>query len=199
MDVRLYRDINRFAIDTSWAHGFFRDSAVDGVGVFGLLLLLAWWSVRSGRDAPRGVAAAVWTALATVAAVGINQPVVKAVGRARPFQTVRGAEVLVSRSRDFAFPSDHAVAVGAAAAGLWLVAYYGSRRVRVIAVIGTVLAVLVAFARVYVGVHYPSDVVVGLCVGAAVAIVGWVLLGNLLTSAITMIGRNRLLRVLVRA
>jgi undecaprenyl-diphosphatase len=43
---------------------------------------------------------------------------------------------------------------------------------RWVAVVGVVAAVMVAAARVYVGVHYPGDVVAGLALGALVAVAG---------------------------
>ncbi|MBN9098066.1 phosphatase PAP2 family protein [Pseudonocardia sp. 73-21] len=61
-------------------------------------------------------------------------------------------------------PSDHAVVAGALVVGLWVL----QRR---LGVLGAALALLVAFSRVYVGVHYPSDVAVGLLFGAVVAAV----------------------------
>jgi undecaprenyl-diphosphatase len=40
-----------------------------------------------------------------------------------------------------------------------------------------------AYARVYVGAHYPGDVLAGLVIGAAVAILGWFLVRVPLTRA----------------
>jgi undecaprenyl-diphosphatase len=56
---------------------------------------------------------------------------------------------------------------GAVAVGLLLV----DRRLGLLA---TVLALLMAFARVYVGAHYPFDVIAGLLVGGAVTTIGWI-------------------------
>lgn len=83
-------------------------------------------------------------------------------GRARPYDVIGGIHVLVSRTTDFSFPSDHATMAGAVAGGLAFV----DRRLGRVAV---GLAVVMAFARVYVGVHYPGDVVAGLILGAAIA------------------------------
>lgn len=183
VDTSLYKDINRFAIHTTWLHGFMKLYASDGVGLFAVLVLAGWWLARYQPDAPRAVAASVWAAIGTVVAVGLNQPLVSAVHRARPYVALANVEVLVSRSHDFSFPSDHAVTAGAATAGLWIIAYYGSHATRWLAAVGTVLAMLLAFSRVYVGAHYPGDVAAGLLYGAAISVVGWLLLHRLLSHA----------------
>lgn len=176
MDTNLYKDANSFAVHTAWLHEFMKLYATYGVGIFAVLVLAAWWLARYRPNAPSAVAASLWAAIATVAAVGLNQPLVSAVARPRPFVAVPGAEVLINHSRDFSFPSDHAVAAGAATAGLWIISYYGSRAIRWLAVVSTVLALLLAFSRVYIGVHYPGDVAAGLAYGAAIGVVGWILL-----------------------
>jgi membrane-associated phospholipid phosphatase len=181
MDLTLYKDVNRLAVHTGWAHPILRAYAVYGVGVFAVLVLAAWWFGRRSPDAPRAVAAAVWTAAGTLIALAVNQPVASAVHRARPFTVVRNAEVLVARSHDFSFPSDHAITAAAAATGLWITARYAGRAVRALAVAGTVLALALAFARVYVGAHYPGDVAAGLALGAAIGLAGWALLSQPLT------------------
>ena len=64
---------------------------------------------------------------------------------------------------------------GAVAAGLLLV----RRRLGLLAALA---AAVMAFARVYIGAHYPWDVLGGLAFGAVVVLLGWVLLGRPLTS-----------------
>lgn len=77
-----------------------------------------------------------------------------------------GVEVLVQRAADFSFPSDHAVVARAVTAGLVMV----NRKVGAVA---AVLAVTLCFSRVYVGVHYPGDVLAGAVLEAAVVMAGW--------------------------
>lgn len=164
MNTRWYLDLNSFARRTTWAHEFMHVYALyGGVLLLGLLLVAGWWSARRTGD-PRMVALALWAGAGTVIAVGINQPVAHLVAEQRPYYVLRGVEVLVPRAHDFSFPSDHATAAGAAIAGLWLARRWW------IAAVATVLGLFLAFARVYVGAHYPGDVAGGLALGALVVL-----------------------------
>jgi undecaprenyl-diphosphatase len=83
------------------------------------------------------------------------------------------------------------VVAGAVAAGLLFL----DRRLGVVAVLA---AVVMAFARVYVGAHYPGDVVAGLAVGALVALVCQSLLVPLLVPVLDRVATTPL-RPLVSA
>lgn len=181
LDDQWLTSVNGFARHTGWLHGVVLGYATYGLVLFGVLLVVGLWVSRAGSN--RALAAAGWACLATLIAVGLNQPLVSSFAEARPYTTHPGLLVLATRSTDFSFPSDHAVMAGAAAAGLWLVS-------RVLGAIATVAAVAMAFARVYIAAHYPWDVVVGLVFGALVALVGWALLRVLLI-AVTRWLRDR--------
>ena len=159
-----FRVVNDWARHTGWLHGACAAWAKDGVVLFGLLLVAGWWLARRSGE-PRRMAAALWAAAGTLVAVAVNQPIVHDVHEARPYAVLPHVLVLVHRSVDPSFPSDHATMAGAVTAGLLLV----DRRLGVGAGLA---ALLMAFARVYVGVHYPRDVVAGLLLGAAVVAVG---------------------------
>jgi undecaprenyl-diphosphatase len=133
-----------------------------GVVLFAALLLAGWWLARSRADID-GVAAIAWAGAGAVVALGLGQLIGHAVDRARPYAVMPTAHVLITRTSDFSFPSDHATAVGAVAAGLWL----ANRRLGLLA---AGLAAVMAFARVYVGAHYPGDVAAGLLLGAGVVV-----------------------------
>jgi undecaprenyl-diphosphatase len=92
----------------------------------------------------------------------VNQPIAHLVDRTRPYlEHPAHAHLLIARSHDPSFPSDHATGAFALAFGIWL--YDGT-----IGAILLVLAALLSFSRVYVGTHYPGDVVAGALIGAAV-------------------------------
>ena len=164
MDSSLFRWINRLANRTGWAHGFFTNYATYGVVLFGALLIVSYLDSRH-HDNLRGVAGSVWAAGAALVAVGIGQFIGNAVARPRPYTSMTGVHLLVGKTTDFSLPSDHATAVGAVAVGLLL----ANRRWGIAA---SVLAVLMAFTRVYVGAHYPGDVLAGLALGGGVAFAG---------------------------
>lgn len=161
MDTSIYRWVNRLADHTHWAHGITRAYANYGVVLFAALLLVTFLAGRSTSDF-RQQAAAILTGGAALLAVGIGQVIGHAVERARPYSAMADVHILVKRSTDFSFPSDHATMAGAVAIGLFL----ATRRWGVPAL---VLGVLMAATRVYVGAHYPGDVLAGFVLGGAVA------------------------------
>lgn len=177
MDSHLFRVINDFAKHTSWLHGTALLYASKlGPALLAVLVLLAVWLYR-GRDS-RDLALAGWAGLAPLVAVALNQPLVHLAARDRPYATLDHVLVLAHHSADPSFPSDHSVLAGAVLAALLLL----DRRLGAAAVVA---GLLLGFSRVYVGAHYPGDVVAGLVVGAVVAVGGWALLERPLTALVT--------------
>jgi undecaprenyl-diphosphatase len=166
-DVDLLYDINGLARHAP--HWF--DRGMEFVGEYGLLLamvllvLWCWWSVRrkGGEDAASSVAALVWAPLAAGIAVLVNVPIRGFVERPRPFLDHQGLDVLVSGKTDYSFVSDHATITMAIGVGLFV----ANRR---FGLAGIALALLEGFCRVFMGVHYPTDVIGGFALGTAVAL-----------------------------
>jgi membrane-associated phospholipid phosphatase len=185
-----FRVVNDWAKHTGWLHGSMEAVATYGVIAFAALLLAGWWLARRARDDTR-MAAALWAPVAALVAVAVNQPIVGTVREARPFTAMPRVLLLVHHSADPGFPSDHATMAGAVAVGLWFV----HRR---LAALAAVAAVLLAFARVYVGVHYPGDVLAGLALGGVVAVVGAVVVVPWVARLVAWLRRTPL-RPLLRA
>lgn len=124
-----------------------------------------WLTVSLLLLIPRKTRKAGITAIVAIAigALITNVMLKNLVARTRPYEVVQGLTLLIERQHDFSFPSGHTCASFAAA----LVYYRLLPRFWGIASI--ILAALIAFSRLYVGVHYPSDVLVGLLVGAFAA------------------------------
>lgn len=167
LDDQAMLAVNAFARHTGWLHAPVLAYAAYGVLLFAVLLITGILTSRSGGT--RRLAAAGWACAGTLLAVAVNQPVGHLFAEARPYATHPGLLRLADPTRDFSFPSDHAVMAGAVAAGLLLV----SRRLGLVA---AAAALVMAFARVYIAAHYPWDVVAGLGLGAAVVVLGWLLL-----------------------
>lgn len=112
------------------------------------------------RLAPGALQLALAIGLASLMSDAILKP---ALGRLRPYDTTADVRVIDRRSDTKSFPSGHAANAFAGAyalARLWPAA----------TVPLWALAILVAFSRIYVGVHYPLDVVSGALVGLACGI-----------------------------
>ncbi len=129
-----------------------------------LFIILLWKGGSRGR----------WCALFLVIAVAISDPVnsrllKEEAGRERPCRELKDVNLLVNCGGGKSFPSSHAVNNFA---GLIVFAWFFRRW----GWIWLLMAISISFSRVYVGVHYPSDVlggaVVGMILGGFVLFVG---------------------------
>ena len=94
--------------------------------------------------------------LALLFSLIVNNGILKnAVARIRPYEVIDGLECLVRRAVDYSFPSGH---TGSSFAAATVMVCLLPKRYGVPAVI---LAALIAFSRLYVGIHYPTDVLFG--------------------------------------
>ncbi|MFI8916962.1 phosphatase PAP2 family protein [Streptomyces sp. NPDC053513] len=187
-DVGLLYDINGLA---KAAPPWF-DRVMEFVGEYGILLamvlvvLWCWWSVRrrgTPADSVSAVAGLVWAPLAAGIALLVNIPIRGFVERPRPFKDHQGLEVLVDGKTDFSFVSDHATLAMALGVGLFV-----AHRRFGLAAIG--LALAEGFARVYMGVHYPTDVIGGFALGTAVALLLAPVALALLTPVVSAVARS---------
>ncbi|MGE0071683.1 MAG: phosphatase PAP2 family protein [Thiomonas sp.] len=134
---------------------FFAEYAIAAVP-----LLLVWGWLRQ----PAGRAALLQATAAALLALGINQLIAGVFFEPRPFAIGLGP-ALLAHAPDSGFPSDHVTVLSAVAVSLLLHAAW--RRA------GWLLAALaaaVAWARVYLGVHWPLDMAGAVVVGGAAAL-----------------------------
>jgi undecaprenyl-diphosphatase len=124
--------------------------------LLGLWLALIIWGGKRGRMA--AVALVIAVALSDRITCGLIKPLV---GRIRPCNVLPAAQcrLLVGRSTAFSFPSAHA-------ANAFAMATVVSWRISRFAPLFFLFAVAVAYSRVYVGVHYPADIIGGAVLGA---------------------------------
>ena len=123
-------------------------------GAFWILLAVALLIVKRTRR----LGAACASALA-MGALATNVLLKNLVHRIRPYVALENLSILVSEPSDWSFPSGHATASFAAA---WALFRLAPKKVGVPALL---LAILIALSRLYVGVHYPTDVLAGAAIG----------------------------------
>jgi len=85
------------------------------------------------------------------------------IARIRPFEYRKGIELLISTPTDFSFPSGHTLASFICATILMM-------KERKVGYGALILAILIAFSRLYLYVHFPTDVLASIVLGAAI---GW--------------------------
>ena len=86
--------------------------------------------------------------------------------RARPCDVNTAVQLLVPRPDDYSFPSGHTAASFAAVSALF---FAGEKKIWKPALM---LAVLIAFSRLYLYVHYPTDILGGILVGTVCGYTG---------------------------
>lgn len=152
IDGSPFGTITRFARDTKWLNTPIDVWTNAGLGVYAVLMVMGWWGAR--RRGTHAMALALAAPIAVVTAFAAAEIVKNLVAEVRPCYSVPHdyfVDACPVRS-DYAFPSGHSTTAFAAVAALWLI----ERRLSAVA---AGFAVFEGFTRVYVGAHYPHDVV----------------------------------------
>jgi undecaprenyl-diphosphatase len=133
-------------------------SVMNGGGGWLLgLLLAALLDQPRGRVALRQVVTPLW-----FATMAVEYPIKAYFRRRRPFIDVVQAISVGRKPGGYSFPSGHSAS---AFAGAWLI----SRHYPDLTLLWYTIAATVGFSRIYLGVHYPGDVVSGALAGTVIA------------------------------
>ena len=128
-------------------------------GIFWILLTIVLLCFKQTRKA------GIYSACGLLASLVINNLILKnLIGRIRPYELVEGLRCIVPPAHDASFPSGHTGASFASAVSMY------RQLSKKFAIFFIVLAALIAFSRLYVGIHYPTDVLGGLVTGIGIGI-----------------------------
>ena len=154
MDILLTRWINGFAGSNAALDSFMIDVSKYGVPLLVALVISQWWF---GTPKPTARHACVAAGASFTLGLGLAQIMLLFIHRDRPYDAGI-SHLIIDKTVDWSFPSDHAIASTSivfawAMNGMrrWLWVFAG-------------LAALICFSRVYVGMHYASDILGGMAV-----------------------------------
>jgi len=151
--------VNQYAGHHPFIDKLFGFLAQYSLELYFVLFIIAWLTLPKCEIRKRH--ALVIMGLAGALGLIINVMVSHIYFRPRPFMVLRKGTFtqLIPHSADASFPSDHTTGSFGFAAASW------GKAPKWITITFTVLAVLNAIARVYVGVHWPTDVIAGIIIG----------------------------------
>lgn len=140
-------------------------TALGNGGIFWILLSVVFMLIPRYRKAGFSMAVALLMGLLIC-----NLTLKPLVARIRPYDYQlqnfgKSIPLLIATPHDYSFPSGHTIASFEAAVALLI-------RDRKLGIVAMVLAVLIAFSRLYLYVHYPTDVLASVALGTLLAFIG---------------------------
>lgn len=133
-------------------------------GIFWILLTIALLVNKKTRKSGWILMAALLVDL-----ILCNGVIKNAVARSRPFTINSSIQLLINQPKEFSFPSGHTAVSFTAVTALFLA------KEKILWKIALVLAVVIAFSRLYLYVHFPTDILGGVIVGVIAGVVGYYL------------------------
>lgn len=156
-------------------------STITHLGDAGILwILLAVILLVIPKTRKVGAAIAIALVIDLILCNGILKNLV---ARTRPFDINETVSLLIKAPTDFSFPSGHTAASFAAVAALFF-----SKEKWMWKVFG-VIAIVIAFSRMYLYVHYPTDVLGGIFIGVFAGFAGWYIVTKLEGKFVSKKGR----------
>lgn len=137
-----------------------------------LLYMIVCSVDRMDAQGKRFLYAALWTILISCCAVflaeWVEDVLKNAITRERPCIAIEGIRLIVGCPKSYSLPSGHAISSFAFAVPLFFLSReYMKMQWRLYPL---VLALVIAFSRIYLGVHYPTDVLAGAVLGTGIGI-----------------------------
>ena len=137
-------------------------SSLGSAGIIWIILTVICLIIPRTRKAGWIMAASLITDL-----ILCNGILKNLVARTRPFDVNTDIVLLVKRPYDYSFPSGHTAASFASVTALYLA---GEKKLWKCAL---VLSCVIAFSRMYLYVHYPTDILGGLIIGILSGVIGY--------------------------
>jgi undecaprenyl-diphosphatase len=156
LDWRLYHAIYDLSLDHHWLGDLFSGIERASIPFMVAALVLLWLAAKPGGSG-KWKLAAVGALLSSGLAIVINRIISSIWFRERPFRSHRIPHPWIN-VHDASFPSDHASASFAIAFAVVLID-------PLVGAVFVVCALLISVGRLFIGAHYPGDVVAGCLVG----------------------------------